>query len=826
MNRTERVGRWAALVGPIAFGAVIGACSGSDFSSAPGGAGGTSPDASLDASGGGGGTEAGADAGEPGVGVIGEACEPPNGLACAGHAQKLVLFCDPVTGVWQALQSCSGSMLCDTQPGPNQGSCQEPEPMCIGLEPGATICEGYALVTCGPDLITAAREDCPAACENGACVGSCRAGAARCEGLVPQECDATGEYQDGAPCPFVCEDGKCTGLCKPGDGRCDGDVPQTCDSSGQWVTGSPCPILCSAGKCTDSCVVGELQCNGYVPQICTDAGVWQDGTPCPFVCEGGSCAGICEPGTRQCEGKVPQTCSADGQWKSGAECSYVCSAGDCTGVCVPGSKQCVGLEPETCSDLGQWVTGTPCTYVCALGACTGVCTPGEKKCDGKIPQECDGLGQWGNGSPCPILCTAGTCTGNCTPGATQCNGKVPQTCDNSGEWTSGAPCPFVCTNGVCSGECVPDTTRCDGTTVQTCSSAGIWVNSTTCPYACQQGECTGVCVPGTKQCSGNKVQTCQSDGQWDAGTSCGTGQTCQSGQCVGISAPPPSCAGLPAACGPQGNASCCLQHEVPSVTLTLPGQSGTWGTVQISSFMLDVYEVSVGRFAKFIEAGKAVQSGAPPVGAGAHPNIPGSGWQNGWNSLLQADPSVLEELLVCDEFATWIPQAEGAEGRPINCVTWYEMFAFCIWDGGRLPTEHEWYVAAAGGAEIRLYPWGNTTPDPTYAVYNCASGSAVCSPDDILKVGSRSTKGDGRWTHADLAGNLYEAVLDTWTNTFPVLPCLDCANIGNGTSKVMRGGCYNSSPAGIANSNRGGFSPTERANSVGFRCVRAIASVL
>jgi formylglycine-generating enzyme required for sulfatase activity len=52
-------------------------------------------------------------------------------------------------------------------------------------------------------------------------------------------------------------------------------------------------------------------------------------------------------------------------------------------------------------------------------------------------------------------------------------------------------------------------------------------------------------------------------------------------------------------------------------------------------------------------------------------------------------------------------------------MDWYEAYAFCIWDGGFLPTDAEWNYAAAGGAQQRAYPWSNPptslTIDPSYA---------------------------------------------------------------------------------------------------------------
>ncbi len=243
----------------------------------------------------------------------------------------------------------------------------------------------------------------------------------------------------------------------------------------------------------------------------------------------------------------------------------------------------------------------------------------------------------------------------------------------------------------------------------------------------------------------------------------------------------------------------------------------------VNGFSLDKYEVTVGRFRKFVEQ----YDGTPPKeGAGAHPQIAGSGWQSAWNERLLSGRGQLINELRCDIFSyTWTDAPEDNETLPITCPSWYEAFAFCIWDGGRLPTEAEWEYAAAGGDENRLYPWGSAPADGTLAVYYCLgdeSQPSDCGLSSILPVGSRPL-GNGRWGHSDLAGSAEEWTLDWWSELYYAdkqSGCSDCANISGGESRVLRGGLWYSEASGIRSAARNGGDPSYHLYNNGFRCAR------
>jgi formylglycine-generating enzyme required for sulfatase activity len=232
-----------------------------------------------------------------------------------------------------------------------------------------------------------------------------------------------------------------------------------------------------------------------------------------------------------------------------------------------------------------------------------------------------------------------------------------------------------------------------------------------------------------------------------------------------------SCNGRSGATNDCQGQSCCERVGVPGgvVAYRRDGNVASESRV-VKPFVLDKFEVTVGRFRAWVEAGQP----APKVGDVLYDD--NAGHIVRWTK--DAKIQDIKHLAGWQRYDTW---SAGVETRPKNFVSWYSAAAFCAWDGGRLPTDVEWTYVARGGDEDRAYPWGNESATPEHAVFNCmGDGTAACALQDILPVGSRP-KGIGRWGHFDLAGSMFE-----WT-----LQGVMASSSGTPVEKARGGGfCY------------------------------------
>ena len=356
-----------------------------------------------------------------------------------------------------------------------------------------------------------------------------------------------------------------------------------------------------------------------------------------------------------------------------------------------------------------------------------------------------------------------------------------------------------------------------------------------CPHGCCNGATCETPSPTYCGTSGGACAACS-----------GTTPDCILGSCS--AAPPPSCApggaGMTTCPAGTGTSSCCASQEVAGGTYSRmytnsgSGPTGTADSATVSNFRLDEYEVTVGRFRQFVAAWNNGAGYTPPAGSGKHTHLNGgqglanSGsagtYETGWVASDDSNIAPTTSNLSCDaSYQTWTASAGSNENLPINCVNWWESYAFCIWDGGFLPSEAEWEYAAAGGSQEREYPWGTAalgTACPgtgcEYAIYNCdyPIGSGSCTGvTNIAPVGT-ATLGGGVYGQLDLAGNVSEWNLD-WYATY-VNPCTDCAYLTATSPRVFRGGYFLYLASLLLPPSRYGGTPPDRDGDVGFRCAR------
>lgn len=463
--------------------------------------------------------------------------------------------------------------------------------------------------------------------------------------------------------------------------------------------------------------------------------------------------------------------------------------------CFSACTSVLGIEPP------KEGTGGPCAdFVCESGKCDLKSKAFRTPCGTEL--ECNRNGECKTALLATCVDSFDCATDFCDSG--KCRGTLDDDCVIDEECA-----PGDCIDNKCK---LSDTSPCDGP--EQCSS-GYCIDSICLTRDERPCTVNTDCISGV--CAGAvDMKTCK----LSAGSTCVDNAQCASAACINGTCAGASCFGLQTKCG-TGMDSCCTTLPVPMGNYA---RNSLLNNTSVSGFFLDRYEVTVERFRQFVDR---YPDNKPRVGAGHHPLIPNSGWDSAWDEFLPVTQDALKAALkVCEptpattQFPTWTDAPGSNEKMPINCVSWYLAFAFCAWDGGRLPTEAEWEFAADAGEVARLYPWQGV-PDASRAVYGClANGDEnVCEFADMQFVGSRSTAGDGKWGHSDLSGSVYEWTLDFSADNYPQ-PCNDCAQLTPSPFRTRRGGGWSNNPEFITTRVRKNDPPTWQDDVGGVRCAR------
>jgi formylglycine-generating enzyme len=362
----------------------------------------------------------------------------------------------------------------------------------------------------------------------------------------------------------------------------------------------------------------------------------------------------------------------------------------------------------------------------------------------------------------------------------------------------------VCTTGqtLCGPTCVNLVTNSEhcGGCGRTCDLARA------ATQRCSASTCTVVtCDPGWNNCDAMNSNGCElSDTALQSnvthcgrcGNACATGQVCEAGTCI---APQRSCR-------PTITSGCGLV-SVPGGTFTMGdplafGASPVQPEQTVSPFLIDRYEVTVARFRRFWDAGHP----AVPGGAVAYPG----------------NPAFLSGGAVASPTGSYCNWFRDRENHPMTCVTWATAQAFCVWDGGRLPTEAEWEFAARG-TDGRTFPWGTSETGVLTCTNFPVPRIETCAEDDPAFLGDTSP-----WGALHMAGNVAEFCAD-WYVAFGS-SCWRGMSANNpicgdnsGGLHVARGGAWLVTDANnLRCGTRSQPRPlaAEELSHVGFRCAR------
>lgn len=154
---------------------------------------------------------------------------------------------------------------------------------------------------------------------------------------------------------------------------------------------------------------------------------------------------------------------------------------------------------------------------------------------------------------------------------------------------------------------------------------------------------------------------------------------------------------------------------------------------------------------------------------------------------------------------------------PALYVTWQEAKDVCLARGKRLPTEAEWEKAARG-PDGNLFPWGQTAPDSTRAMF----GQHHVHEIPILAAVDSHDEGKSPYGLHHMAGNVAEWVQDWFGfDYYAYMPERNPPGPPTGRYKAVRGGSWKSKLIMLRAATRSGSGPDQRSATIGFRCAQS-----
>jgi formylglycine-generating enzyme len=272
--------------------------------------------------------------------------------------------------------------------------------------------------------------------------------------------------------------------------------------------------------------------------------------------------------------------------------------------------------------------------------------------------------------------------------------------------------------------------------------------------------------------------------------------------------------------------SCQQQVSKADGMVLIPGGTFRMGTddgmpfegpvhdVSVKSFWIDKHEVTVGEFARFIEATNYVTDAE----------------KFGWSVVFDIETGEWKRI----DGANWRhPEGGDAEAdanEPIVQVSWSDASAYAKWSGKRLPTEAEWESAARGGLVGKKYAWGDELRPGGKPVANWWQGvfpEKNTGEDGFIRrarVESFPPNGYGLY---DAGGNVWEWCADWYSDDYyENSPSDNPRGAAGGDERVIRGGSWMCAENFCTNyrvAARSHSVPDTGLNNLGFRCVRDIS---